>query len=672
MAINTNYIRPHSEVYQLLNVAVSQAGDHGMACILGSQYDLYRYNSETLPGYPYGAGSSSIKLEYDKDDSGLIEYEVDQDSIQLYGEGLLAEITAIDGTISPIKDSYTVLQAPSDKYWAADYSQDVDLVCENYSISLGDAIFVNGSYATVTQLIASSTNPAVFDRIKVSTNLFDLSQTATTLSGVKVCKVYSGVFNAPFDYDNGVVKVTSDEQTIKIKGKNGADVTGTFIKGYGLVYVEFRVKVNYIAGSEDGLITVSSIADIEKEFGSIDINNELAYACYCAIRGSQGRAVYAVRVAADTPEAYLDAMKKTDSNDQVYAFVPITANINCMDVVATYNETLSSPSVKKWRINLFGSDVQNAAATTKDARGVNLSGTMYKKGDAYLFEASDKNVKNGFTFENFSAGDTITITTDDSTYTIKAVLADNLVSLFTGMDATQTDVTIEVTRSNTVHGNISYTKELASRFNSRRSVVVWCDSGKLGDTKVSNAYIAAEIAGLTSAVLPHQGLTNTEITSIDNARKMYTSYTQAQLDDVAAHGVLIVTQDVGNTSPYIRHQLTTSPDKGILYSELSCTRNIDNLSYQVADTVRYYVGRANVVEEAINAISSALTDIWFNAMRTSYNALLGPQLVAYDNYTIQQDPLAQDRLIINVDYYIPSPLNVIQVYQMVYVATVTL
>lgn len=672
MAINTNYIRPQSEVYQLLNVAVSQAGDHGMACILGSQYDLYRYNSETLPGYTYGTETSSIALEYDKDDSGLIEYEVDGDSIQLYGEGILAQIKALDGTISPVEGSYTVLQAPSGKYWAADYSQNVSLVCDNYSISLGDAILVGSSYATVTQLIASDSNPAVFDRIKVSTNLFDLSQDTLTLSSVKVCKVYSGVLNVPFTYSDGSVAVTSTDQTIIIKGKNGANVTCTLLQGHGKVYVEFRVKVNYTAGYNDGLISVGSVADIEKEFGSIDINNELAYACYCAIQGSQGRAVYAVRVADDTPEAYLEAMKKTEANDHVYAFVPVTANVDCMDAVATFNDTLSSPSVKKWRINLFGSDVQNAADVTKDASGVALSGNMYKKGTAFLFEAADANIQNGFTFESFSAGDTITTTADSTAYVVKAVLADNLVSLVTGPESTQTNVTIKVTRSNTVHGNISYTKELASRFNSRRSVVVWCDSGKLGDTKVSNAYIAAEIAGLTSAVLPHQGLTNTEITSIDNARKMYTSYTQAQLDDVAAHGVLIVTQDISNTSPYIRHQLTTSPDKGILYSELSCTRNIDNLSYQVADTVRYYVGRANVVEEAINAISSALTGIWFNAMRTSYSSLLGPQLVAYDNYTIQQDPLAQDRLIINVDYYIPSPLNVIQVYQMVYVATVTL
>jgi hypothetical protein len=85
---------------------------------------------------------------------------------------------------------------------------------------------------------------------------------------------------------------------------------------------------------------------------------------------------------------------------------------------------------------------------------------------------------------------------------------------------------------------------------------------------------------------------------------MYTRYTQAQLDDVASHGALIVTQDSAADAVYIRHQLTTSPDKGILYSELSCTRNLDNISYAVADLIKTYVGKYNITNEALASITT--------------------------------------------------------------------
>jgi hypothetical protein len=89
--------------------------------------------------------------------------------------------------------------------------------------------------------------------------------------------------------------------------------------------------------------------------------------------------------------------------------------------------------------------------------------------------------------------------------------------------------------------------------NSRRAVVVWCDNGRADGKVINNAYLAAEVAGLTSAIEPQAGMTRMEITSIDSAPRMYTRYTQGQLDRTAAHGVLIVTQDTIDGSPYIRH-----------------------------------------------------------------------------------------------------------------------
>ena len=682
MANNTNYIRPQSEVHQLLNMTVSGGESHGHACIIGAQYDLYRYGKEDLPGYKFGTETASIALQYDVDPSGLIDYIVDEKSIQIYGQDILAKVSDVTGDVTREGDSYTILKAPSDKFWAADYSTEASksLVCADYSVTVGDIIKTATGKAKVVALIASDDNPAAFDKIKVSANIFDLASDTNVLTGVSVCKSYTGVLDIPFTYTEAgaVVELNTTEQALTISGKGGKAIACTMLQGEGTAYIEFRVLVSYQYDSVDGILQLDSISDVQEKLGAIDVNNELAYACYSALRSSDGVSVYAVRVTSNTPEAYLEAVKKTESNSKVYAFVPVTNDLDCIERVVEFNDSMSTATVKKWRINMIGVDVTEASKTSYDDQGLPLQGTFYKQTSGtkttYLLQISEDSVKNGFDVYQYAIGDIITIADaqPEEPYTIKQILAENLIQLTDGPDSTQEVAKFSIKRSNSSTSHIAYAKHVAAKFNSRRTVAVWCDGGKNDGVTINNVYLAAELAGLTSSVLPHQGLTNTEIKSIDQAPKMYSRYTQDQLDDVASHGVLVVTQDTAATTPYIRHQLTTCPDKGILYSELSCTRNIDNISYGVADIVRYYVGRANVVDQALHHISNALVAYWNSQTSTVVDPLLGPALVNYDNYSIVQDPKAMDRVIINVDYYIPSPLNGISVYQMVYVASVTL
>jgi hypothetical protein len=144
------------------------------------------------------------------------------------------------------------------------------------------------------------------------------------------------------------------------------------------------------------------------------------------------------------------------------------------------------------------------------------------------------------------------------------------------------------------------------------------------------------------------------------------------LDNIAAHGVLIVTQDTADSTPYIRHQLTTSPDKGILYSEISCTRNLDNISYAVSDLINAHIGRTNVTPSALLTLDIQLRALWDSFTTNSTSTLIGPALVRYYDVSIVQDPVALDRVVVNVTYEIPSPLNRISVYQMAYVAKVNI
>ena len=139
---------------------------------------------------------------------------------------------------------------------------------------------------------------------------------------------------------------------------------------------------------------------------------------------------------------------------------------------------------------------------------------------------------------------------------------------------------------------------------------------------------------------------------------------------MAAGGVLIITQDNKYGLPYIRHQLTTDPIHGSLYSEMSITRNLDNISYGVADVIRGYCGKANVTTTSLPHLRAALLDVLNGFTQDSVNDLIGPSLVRFYDLTVQQDPKHKDTVIVNVVYELPLPMNNIKVYQMVYAATV--
>lgn len=668
MAKNNSYIRPQSEVYQLLSTTISQTNGHGIACLIGSQYDVYRIGIEDVPTATLGDNLEFVVTEGDS----LNTYTIDEDSITYVVSDALAMLEpSASTTFLSVTDSPLKYAAVDGLCFAksSDATGTEKRTVDNYNVSVGDLVVgKHGSsnefvVATITK-VESSKNDGVYDTITVN-KVIPSNYTK------HLAKSYSGELTDVYSFDDTTNTAkqegSTDQLGITFKGINNEDVTATLAVGAGKVQAAYRVRVTSALDSEDGILKLNSISDIQNTLGSIDVNNELAYACYRAMVGSQGRQVYAVRVTADNAAAFTKAMEKTESNTNVYAFVPVTANPECMKAVVDFNETMASPINKKWRITLVGADLDVRTKVTKDNSGVALQCNIDKNG---MLIVDEENCNNGFSFHQFSVGDKVTVSSKE--YKITSIIAENAVQLDLKPSSEVTLAQFSISRSDTAQANIATVKNLANTFNNRRAVVVWCDNGKSAGVTIPNVYLAAEIAGLTSALLPQQGLTNTEITTIDSAPRMYTRYTQAQLDDVASHGALIVTQDSAADAVYIRHQLTTSSDKGILYSELSCTRNLDNISYAVADLIKTYVGKYNITNTAIESITTDIQNLLDSYTSNSTNSLIGPALVRYENLSVVQDPVALDRVVVNVDYHLPAPLNRISVYQMAYVAQLTI
>lgn len=704
MAINRNYTRPQHEVFQLVDATVASTGDHLGALVVGTQYDLYRYGHEELTPHTFKAAGDSIAYEIDRAD--LYDYQPDLKSAQLYGENLLAKVADIATSTIKIKPEPTNYMAirlanPSSGTAKLLASTSVDdkanLIASNgYSLQIGDIVrdTTTGKQGRVVQLLGVVTADGItsstqFDGAVLDSCIFDLTKTgdARNLSSVAACKSFSGIINstataASISYDAGA------GITGIITAIDGTAITAPFINEVGSIYAEYRVAV--IPTADEAIQTLTTTAEIQAAYGTIDPANELAYAAQCALDGTvESRAIMGIRVRQDNAEGFLEAMHKTESNTRIYSVVPVTSNVEAIQAVVKFNAEQSAPEVKHWRMTLVGVDaVGEYVVAEKTSTGANIlaniveyyEGEISSTGHATLVMLTDTTAAN-FSFTNLDvngvsaslhAGDKICVAGND--YTIKEVISGSLVRLVAneGPATVTTAATITCKKADTSANNVEYAGNLAQSIGTRRAVVVWCDHGTKNGKLISNAYLAAEIAGLQSVILPQQPITHTQIVSITAAPRMYTRYTQAQLDDIAAQGVLIITQDDEEVTPYIRHQLTTVPDKGILYSEMSCTRNLDNISYHVCDILDPKIGKTNVTPSALRQIRTEVTNMLLGFTQDSVDDLIGPSVVEFDNVSINQDKQFADRVIVRYRVHLPAPLNNIKTYEQAIVAFVTI
>lgn len=665
-----NYTRPLAEVYQLLEVTRQATGDHLSACIVGPSYDTYRYGIEDdVAGTPFSTSQQTIELAYNE--APLMDYEVDESSIKVYAQGLEAQV-------------YTATEAA----WSLSTSSTRKLVYSGESLS--DTVFKRTPYVgDIVYIKGSSTSTSVAEWLRCT--IVDVSAADKTITvdapvtGVDTSTIIaittevSGYIEDTGNWscEDGVVTVNAD-LAITLGG-----VEMPFVNGIGKLYPEFRVLV-VPADEDEDIFEIHTIADIQENFGTITVENDLAYGCYCALKGSAGRAIYAVRTRGTNEDAFSAAMKKTEFDSSLYSFVPLTDDPDIADIVVKFNADMSAPDVKMWRRTLIGIDNPGeyvVASVGNDGKQITVTvevNSSNTKTGTITVTSNNINLKDvalESSYVSMKPGDKIVV--GNNTYTIEGTVGDITaeISHETAVTAATNQQAI-LKKAASVDNTVQYLAAVAGKYNTRRATVVFCDGGTITEDErvvvVPNKFLAAEIAGIASAVVPQQSITHTEIQSVNKASKMYTQYTNAQLDDIAAEGVLIVTQDTKGTSCYIRHQLTTEMDKGNLYYEESCTRNLDNISYALADIVNRYIGKANVTTSALRAIKLDVTDTLTSFTQDSKDELVGPSLVDWQNLQVYQDETFKDRVIITVDLYLPLPLNNIKLYAMAYVATVTI
>ena len=205
----------------------------------------------------------------------------------------------------------------------------------------------------------------------------------------------------------------------------------------------------------------------------------------------------------------------------------------------------------------------------------------------------------------------------------------------------------------------------------RRVVATWPDVVGTAGNAQDGMFLAAALAGLASGVVPHQGLTNVEITGFDDlASRTKDFFTSTQLDQLAAGGVWVATEDRDGT-PHTRHGLTTSTID-LSRKEEMIRRNLDSISYLFTNRLRGLIGRANATPAMVRRVRYEVTQIIKFLKRNDYTEYLGPQLIdatiALDNdgqEILRIHPLAADRIEVVLNLVMPAPLNNLELHLVV-------
>ena len=141
---------------------------------------------------------------------------------------------------------------------------------------------------------------------------------------------------------------------------------------------------------------------------------------------------------------------------------------------------------------------------------------------------------------------------------------------------------------------------------------------------------------------------------------MYTKYTDGELNIAAAAGTWIITQDNENTTPYIRHQLTTDMDNGIICREDSMGVNMDYICFDVDDVIDPYIGKRNVNYSTLKEMQKRTRDVLTGLTYYDENtSSIGPQITELVDNSVKislQDG-SETRIKVSFKALIPDPIN---------------
>ena len=528
----------------------------------------------------------------------------------------------------------------------------VDVVAARVSAERFDGVILDGP-AVPAATMAAHGGHVTFTRTDVLQTYTGRLDSSNTLNGADPALVASA---SDWSYASNLGLPN------EVTGRAGVDFS-PFQDARGSVVLSFKALV--IPKATESLVEIDREIDILSQLGSTHTENWLARGALEAFNGNQKRVVYALRTEGTSTEDFSKALRKIQTTDKVYALVALSDDVEVMEMFRDHCESMSDKFRKNFRRAYVGTD-SPGAYTHWGA----LPNGAYRTGKLESSMVTlDEEFRDAWKFTQDDVGSEIVVQAIGQKYTILEHISDFeiLTDAPTNFEVANTNLLLE--RADTPANTALFVIERSKRLGSRRIANVWCDSPIVredGQAKVlPMKFVAAEVAGLRCALLPQQGLTMTEILSIDAAPSMFTVFDPETLDDIAANGTFVVTQESEGGDVFVRHQLTTSTTKGPLAYEDNVGVIVDEFAYAVKDEFKPYVGRRNATQDTVNEINDKLKALAADFTQAELvNRDIGPMVLAFfdedgeeGEVTVRQDGDLADSLMTYVKLRVPLPLN---------------
>jgi hypothetical protein len=551
----------------------------------------------------------------------------------------------------------------------------------------GDELYIDGVfYANIVEVKPGG----ITDRLKVDRQVTISSDVGRQWYIIAKDLPVGGSVTRP--YPDLAVNATTGEVNLKhsFLRDTGGDPSAVVAPIY-LSYTAVRQDVSALA-AQPGLLTYNSTTELEESLSPVNTDNPLALGLYFALLNATGAQVTGLgvdAVSADMPFGTVAAFTRAAEyleGFEVYAIAPLTHDNTVAQVFNTHVTFMSEPEQKGERIVLFnpetptratdtlvGSDtdgdrisdtvfdtkIANLAALVLNA-GVSPVGTVAVDQGLYLDIASDDNI---YSIKSISgsqvtvrtvAGDFASGENDDEFYaeeTLPTPLISESFAIRVRGDALTTPT------GALDKGAVAQTlQDMGATYLERRFWMTFpdqCGASIDGlEQLIDGFYMNAAIVGMIAQQPPQQSFTNFPMTGFTQVVGSQDTYSESQLNTMAAGGVYIIVQD-SQGAPLIARMALTTDMTSIETRTDSITKVVDFTAKFMRKGLKNFIGRFNITQSFLDSLGSVIQGLI--GFLVESGVLIGGTL-----NNLIQDEDAPDTVLIDVTLDVPFPCNYIR------------
>lgn len=557
-----------------------------------------------------------------------------------------------------------------------------------YPALAGDALWIDGAfYATITQVAPGAQNDTVKinRQVPISTNVG--TSWYIVAKGLNAAATSNGVTRPT---PNLTVDALGD---LLIKPEVMRDTRGNPVaSSRAQLYVAYHaLRLDVTAKSKNpGLLRFNDTTALESQLAPIDVDNPLALGLYFALLNSPGTQVTGLgvdAVSAGSPFGTVDAFTRAATfleGFEVYAIAPLTHDNTVAQVFSTHVSVMSNPENKGERVVLINPAVPTHKLDTLVASGINGNTTSTPNqldssvanmgalllahghsgtGPYLVTEGIFLDIGDGLKYAVVNVvGSVVTVKTtgflpgenDDGFYAITSLPSPLIAEPFAIRIRGAALVLLDTTPDK---DGIALTVQQTSQgYANRRVWSTFSDTAAATlqgiEQVIDGFYMNAAIAGMIAQQPPQQSFTNFPMTGFTRVIGSNDTFSERQLNVMAAGGNYIIVQDAPST-PLIARMALTTDMTSIETRTDSITKIVDFCAKFLRRGLKNFIGRFNITQGFLDSLGHVIQGLL--GFLTESGILIGANL-----NNIIQDTSAPDTVMIDVTLDVPFPCNYIR------------